>query len=184
MALAAFLFYCGRKSRRNKAAAGGQPPMASAPPAYVPPGGFDYRNSMQPGGMTPTINKHMSAMSAGPVPLTDAFGNPTGQYTQPGYPTGFVPQPGYSVGTPQPASGWPGSPVPTNDIFGQGAVAPSHEQSQYTAGAELSSQRASSPGSNQAPAAAATGGIQGFLQRQSRMSPPPQNELHTQQTQP
>ncbi|RVX75231.1 hypothetical protein B0A52_00583 [Exophiala mesophila] len=188
VALAAFLFYCGRKSRRNRGTAGPQPPMASAPPAYVPPGGgFDYHNSMQPGGMTPTMNKHMSTMSTGPVPLTDAFGNPTGQYSQPGYPAGFPPQAGYPMGTPQTAPGWPGSPVPNNDIFGQGSMAPSQDQSQFAAGAagaELSSQRASSPGSAHAPAPAAAGGIQGFLQRQSRMSPPPQNEIHAQQTQP
>lgn len=179
---AALLFFCGRKSRRNNATAQSQPPMAPAPPAYVPPGGFDYRSSMQPSVMSPVMNKHMSGISTAPVPITDAFGNPTGQYAQPQYPGAYVQQPGYPPHmTPQQPYGWPGSPA--QDIFGQ-APTPQHENQPLVAGSELHSQRASSPGSTGAAPQPQSGGIEGFLQRQNRMSPAPENEFHNQQTVP
>lgn len=156
--------------------------MAPAPPAYVPPGGFDYRSSMQPSVMSPVMNKHMSGISTAPVPITDAFGNPTGQYAQPQYP-GAYQQPGYPPHmTPQQPYGWPGSPA--QDIFGQAATPLGHENQPLVAGSELHSQRASSPGSTGAAPQPQSGGIEGFLQRQNRMSPAPEHELHQQQTTP
>lgn len=158
--------------------------MAPAPPAYVPPGGFDYRNSMQPSVMSPVMNKHMSGISTAPVPITDAFGNPTGQYAQPQHPGAYQQQPGYPPHmTPQQPYGWPGSPA--QDIFGQQASTPFTQENQpLVAGSELHSQRASSPGSTGVAPQPQSGGIEGFLQRQNRMSPAPEHELHSQQTMP
>lgn len=82
----------------------------------------------------------------------------------------------------QQAYGWPGSPA--QDIFGQTPTPVNHEQQPLVAGIELSSQRGSSPGSMHAAPVPQSGGIEGFLQRQQRMSPGPENEMQSQQAVP
>ncbi|KIX00901.1 uncharacterized protein Z518_09966 [Rhinocladiella mackenziei CBS 650.93] len=192
IAAAALLFFCGRKSRRNEKStppAGPTVAAVPAPPAYVPPNnyGYDYRGSLPP----PTQNKHMSVTTA-PLPMTDAFGNPTPTGYMPGpYPTNYMPgQPGHPAPMQQnPLMGgqspWPQSP--SNDIFGAAPPAmhqSPHETQPLVQGTEANSMRASSPSSVNAAPIPATGGIEAFLQRQARMSPVLENELHGQQSSP
>ncbi|KIW89284.1 uncharacterized protein Z519_10137 [Cladophialophora bantiana CBS 173.52] len=188
---AALLFFCGRRSR-SKGEGGSQPapstpamgPMNN-PPAYIPPNNYGY--------MSPT-QKHMSVTTAS---STDAFGNAIPNGGMYPYPQGYPPPQQTpqnmmaSPGQPQPSPQWP--PTPSNDIFGAAIQPipapgpyPMHDTQYPRAGSgivtENTSMRASSPNSVAGPPAAS--GIEAFLQRQSRMSPPPENEVQLQQQPP
>ncbi|KIW75170.1 hypothetical protein Z517_11942 [Fonsecaea pedrosoi CBS 271.37] len=200
IAAAVILYLCGRrsKSKKNKEEAGGAslpgpstPAMGpmNSPPAYIPPAN-NY------GYMSPT-QKHMSVST---MPATDAFGNAIpapGAYPSPysqTFPQGYPAPPqqlmtNTGVAHPQSPPAWPSTP--SNDIFGASSVAGGpyqmHDGSVAGGAMESMSLRASSPNSAivagpQAAAPGVVGGIEAFLQRQSRMSPPPPSEIDAQHT--
>ncbi|ETI25115.1 hypothetical protein G647_04487 [Cladophialophora carrionii CBS 160.54] len=180
IAVAALIFFCGRRSRRRakneQPTAPTTPAMGPThPPAYVPPAA-NY------GYMSPS-NKHMS-MTA--MPVTDAFGNPLPNGAPYGggypatYPQGYAGQPPMQQSPHMMGAGNPHAypqHSPSTDIFGTVMPPPGQHTHETQPSTEVHSLRASSPSSMHTAPAPAVGGIEAFLQRQGRMSPQPESEV-------
>ncbi|KIY03033.1 uncharacterized protein Z520_01499 [Fonsecaea multimorphosa CBS 102226] len=211
IAAAVLLFFCGRGSRHKDGGNPPTPstpaamvgPLTSQPPAYIPTTNYGYTSPTQKHMSVTTMPSTDAFGNAIPIPNGGGGMFPHPHAHPQAFPQGYPAHQHQQMPPPQ----WP--PSPSNDIFG-GAGAPpapglyqSHDAQAAAeppppgaapgsgVGTEDASMRASSPNSMAGPGRptappstpAAGGGIEAFLQRQSRMSPPPETEVPAQQQQ-